>query len=138
MVVRDIIESPLSCCPGMVQPLIRSSISAVVTACFALSAITWGTMPGCVVAANQPPSHAAHGHGESHQPPDQPGKLPGAVHCVVHLCCIQLTTPAAANVAPARLSTPDRTAGLLPAVVFVLVRPSHTLPFAHAPPHTPA
>ena len=118
----------------MLQPLVRSSLSALVAACFAASSVTWGNLPGCATAANLPAAHTAAGHGESHQHPDQPGKVPGSVHCVVHLCCIQLITPAAAHIASARLTPPDRTVGLLPAVVFVLVRPSHTLPFAHAPP----
>jgi hypothetical protein len=118
--------------------MLRPLLSAVVAGCFALSAITWGTMPGCVVAASPPTAHAAPGHGESHQHPNQPGKLPRSVHCLVHLCCIQLTTPATASITSTRLSPPDRTARLLPAIVFVLVRPSHSLPFAHAPPHAPA
>jgi hypothetical protein len=114
--------------------MFRPLLSAVVAGCFALSAITWGTMPGCAFAASPPPAHAAAGHGESHQHPDQPGP----VHCVVHLCCVQVTTPPVAAVATARLTAPDRSVGLLPAIVFVLVRPSHTLPFAHAPPHLSA
>jgi hypothetical protein len=118
--------------------MFRSLLAAIVTASFALSAITWGTMPGCVVATNAQAAHAAHGQGTSHQHAGQPGKLPGTIHCFVHLCCVQLTTPASVTLAAARLSNPDRDARPLPAIVFVLVRPSHTLPFAHGPPDTPA
>lgn len=116
--------------------MLRSLLSTAVAGCFALSAITWGSMPGCVVTANPPTTHAAPGQEKSHQHSDQPGKLPGSVHCVVHLCCVQLTTPAVAKVAPAGVAIADQAAGFLPAIVFVLVRPSHSLPFAHGPPHT--
>jgi hypothetical protein len=118
--------------------MLRPLFSAVVAGCFALSAITWGTMPGCVVPTDPAAAQAAPGHEKSHQHPAQPGKLPGSVHCIVHLCCVQVTTPPATAVATARLTAPDRSVGLVPAIVFVLVRPSHTLPFAHAPPHLSA
>jgi hypothetical protein len=119
----------------MLRPLVRSTLSVLVTTCFALSAITWGSMPGCMsTESGVPAAHVAHGQGASHHHAKTPGNLPGAIHCFVHLCCIQLTAPATATIGPAGLASSDRSLGPISAVAFVLVRPSHTLPFAHAPP----
>jgi hypothetical protein len=121
----------------MVKALLRSAISLVATACFALSALTWGRMPGCATGAGGPSPHIAY-HGASHQHSDPPGKLPAGVNCLVHLCCIQLITPAAPSLTLARVGVPEQAAGLVLTTPFVPVRPSHTLPFAQAPPITPA
>lgn len=120
----------------MRHALVRSLLSALVTTCFALSAITWGSMPGCVSAGV--PAHAAHQHqhGTAGDHPAHPGDLPGAIQCFVHLCCIQLATPASAAFALNRISAPEASSGLVAASLFIPIRPSHILPFAHAPPHT--
>lgn len=117
--------------------MLRSLLSGVIAACFALSAITWGTMPGCVVATKAPAAHAAQEPGTSDQHSKHSGKLPASAACLVHLCCLQLATPGSVAVAPLRVSAPARATGLVAVTVF-FHRPSHTLPFAHAPPHTPA
>jgi hypothetical protein len=118
----------------MVRPFLRSVACALLTACFALGAFAWGAMPGCETAAGTPPAaHHFHGQGASHHP-TEPGHLPSITHCVVHLCCVQLVTPAVAILAPAHFSSPSRATGLVSATVFVAGHPSHVLPFAHAPP----
>jgi hypothetical protein len=127
-----------TCTPGhKIHPMLRSLVSAVSTACFALSVITWGRMPGCVAGFGLSSTHAAHQE-TSHQHPDPSGKLPTSGNCFVHLCCLQLVAPAVAGPAPVRSSTPARVGELHPAAVLVVLRPAHTLPFAHAPPRTPA
>jgi hypothetical protein len=118
----------------MLRPQVRSTLSALVTACFALSAITWGRMPGCANGTGTASPQVAH-YGTPHQHPDHSGRLPATAQCFVHLCCLQLTAPSSATPLSARLSEPQRLTAELPATVFVPVRPAHVLPFAHAPPH---
>lgn len=117
----------------MLQPLVRSVMSAVVAACFALGAITWGAMPACPAGSNA--QHAsAHGqessHGHSHG-----AELPGAVHCP-HLCCANLATPLVSTVAAGRLVAEYQNPGLAARTVAQVSRPPHSLPFAHGPPHS--
>jgi hypothetical protein len=119
-----------------VMPLMRPFISAVVAACFALSTITWGTMPGCTTPAPAPSAHSGSGHPASHDHPASAGHAPGTPQCPVHLCCVQLATLSSKAPFSARLSEPAGAAGFLGKTRVVHARPSHTLPFAHAPPHS--
>jgi hypothetical protein len=114
----------------------RRLFGALATACFALSAVTWGTMPGCAAGTAASGGHVAH-HGAAHEHTGAPGKLPAGVTCVVHLCCIQLITPAAPTLAVARISVPEPASGFTATSLFIPVRPPHALPFAQAPPLTP-
>jgi hypothetical protein len=116
-----------------VKHRIRRLVGAVVTASFALSAVTWGSMPGCSPAQAQN-AHAGHHHGSAPAHAADPGKVPASVQCFVHLCCLQLVAPAASKAALERLSPPEGLARLTIAGSIVPIRSSHTLPFAHAPP----
>jgi hypothetical protein len=114
--------------------LVRSTCSALITACFALSVVTWGWMPGCTF---QTPSsaHAIHAHGQ--QPGhSHAGGLPGSNGCTVHLCCIQLAGTGADTWGSGRLTLAEKAGGPVAESSFVKLRPSHSLPFAHAPPLT--
>jgi hypothetical protein len=116
-----------------VTSVTRSLISAVVAASFALSAATWGSMPGCATPGHATEGHAAGAHDrQSHS--RTPGQLPEAPQCFIHLCCIQLATVSPAGQAAERFTIPDRASGFLAKKRVAESRPSHTLPFAHAPP----
>ncbi|HZA97987.1 MAG TPA: hypothetical protein VE399_04365 [Gemmatimonadales bacterium] len=115
--------------------LIRSLVTALVAASFALSAASWGSMPGCAT-----PGHGAEGHADgqhdSHGHSATLGEVPEAPQCFVHLCCIQLATLSPAAQAAERFAIPDRAPGFLAKKRVAGDRPSHTLPFAHAPPRS--
>jgi hypothetical protein len=124
----------------MRRALVRSALSSLIAAAFAFSALTWGWMPGCVLpggkaAAEVPGGHQAH---QNHSHGD--GNLPASGKCAVHLCCIQLAGTSAEVISSARLSAPERDASRVGESKLVLLRPSHSLPFANAPPSpvTPA
>jgi hypothetical protein len=112
------------------KPVLRSIISLVVTASFALSAAAPGAMPRCETPRPGHGSHAGHATGHT----DLPAKQPGSVQCLVHLCCLQLVTPAGLESGYARLALPGHAPGFAVAESAVPLRPSHTLPFAQAPP----
>lgn len=116
-----------------VMPLLRPLVSALVAACFALSTVTWGSMPGCATPGHAVESHVS-GHHDSHTHSGAGGEVPDAPKCFVHLCCIQLATLSPAAEAVERFTTPDRAPGFLAKPRVAQDRPSHTLPFAHAPP----
>src|SRR6476659_4645186 len=116
------------------KTVLRSGLAAILTTCFALSAFTWGSMPGCVQQPGTSAAHAAHG-------PDAHGMhssgSPASNQCSVHLCCLQLTGVVGEVAAPGHLTPAHQCSG--PAGTgFVLLRPSHTLPFAQGPPRSPA
>ena len=117
---------------------LRCLLSAAVAACFALSALTWGWMPGCSVAGADTDTHAAHGHATHGSRAHQAGVQQANTGCAVHLCCIQLATTSGDRAAPARVSSAERGTGSIAASPFVLLRASHSLPFAQGPPSTPA
>ena len=117
---------------------LRCLVSAAVAACFALSAFTWGWMPACAVSTTGTESHAAHGHAAHASHTHQAGVQQGNTGCAVHLCCIQLATTAGDRPTAGRVSSAERGTGSVAATPFVLLRASHTLPFAQAPPITPA
>jgi hypothetical protein len=106
---------------------VRSAIFAFVTACFALSAFMWGSMPGCINPADAVEAHAHHHSGDE-------GEQPSSTKCVVHLCCVQLASPGSVLVIPDHVSAPESSAGFVAAGGYIPVRPSHILPLAHAPP----
>jgi hypothetical protein len=114
--------------------LVRSVFSAVVAACFALSALTLGAMPGCATAASDAQPASAHGHSSSHGHPHG-GQLPGAAHCPLHLCCANLATPVVSTLAVGRSFASQQAIGFVAASIIPHSRPAHLLPFAHAPPH---
>jgi hypothetical protein len=118
----------------MKRLLVRSAISTLITACFALSVVSWGWMPGCVIQTATP---AAHAHGSHPDHSHQSGNLPGSNQCTVHLCCLQLGGTAQDSWSSGRLGLAERSAGPVGKNAFIRLRPSHSLPFAHAPPLTP-
>ena len=112
----------------------RSVLAAILAACFTLSAFTWGSMPGCVQQAGTSAAHAAHVHNA--QGMHSTGS-PASNHCTVHLCCIQLSGTPSEPGSAGQLTSAQQGTGPT-ATGFVLLRPSHTLPFAQGPPHSPA
>jgi hypothetical protein len=117
----------------MLKRLAGSTLVALVTLCFAYSAITWGSMPGCTVSADEAFHHPAHG-GSSHQHTTGSDQAPAPVQCFVHLCCVQLTTPTDYIGPVVRVALPKHTAAPVLVTQLIPIRPAHTLPFAHAPP----
>jgi hypothetical protein len=115
----------------------RKLTCAWIAACFAYTAITWGSMPGCIGQPDIPAVHASHGHDAPGTHSHAKGGLPASNQCAVHLCCIQLTGAPGEAGSSGRLTPAEQGAG--PAATgFVLLRPSYTLPFAHGPPLSPA
>ncbi len=112
----------------MLKPLVRSLVSAVVAACFALSAAGWVGPRECA----SHPATPAHGHQQQHEHHQQ--QSPAGQACAVHLCCAHLAPEAPASLAAERLTEARAHAGLDPAAAIVARRPAHALPFAHAPP----
>jgi hypothetical protein len=120
-----------------VKQFLRSFLALLVTASFALGAATLGAVSRC---DNQPSSagHIQHEHGAAPGHSQSPEKGLGTIQCLVHLCCIQLVTPTAAQISPDRLSSPAASPGFRVVNSIVPVRPSHSLPLAHAPPASPS
>ncbi len=116
-----------------VTSMTRSLVSALVAACFALSAVTWGAMPGCATPGHAAGSHTA-GHHDSQGHSGSPGQVPDEPECFVHLCCIHLATHPEPSQSAERFTTPDDASGFLAKQRVAVGRPSHSLPFAHAPP----
>jgi hypothetical protein len=116
--------------------LVRSTLSALVTACFALSVVTWGWMPGCVLPAATQAADASHAH-EAHGGHSHSGSSPLSSKCAVHLCCLQLGAPGHSHWTSPRLAAGEQGSGPVAENAFVSLRPSHSLPFAHAPPLAP-
>ena len=111
----------------------RKLICTWITACFAYAAITLGSMPACVQQPGPAAAHAAHGH-SSHGM--HSSGLPAANQCSVHLCCIQLSGAPSEPGSSGHVTSSQQASGPT-ATGFVLLRPSHTLPFAQGPPHSP-
>ena len=111
----------------------RSVLAAILAACFALSAFTWGLMPGCVQQAGTS-AHAAHVHAAHGM---HSSGSPASNQCSVHLCCIQLSGTPSEAASVGQLTSTQQNSGPVGTGV-VLLRPSHTLPFAQGPPHSPA
>jgi hypothetical protein len=115
----------------MVSPLVRSLVSAVLTACFAVMASTGGAMPACS-GSGDAASHAQHafpGHTGGHH-----GAPAGSQGCVVHLCCAHLLHPSPAGLAGQRLVALDAAPGFVPSADLTVSPTPHALPFAQAPP----
>jgi hypothetical protein len=112
----------------MLRPLVRTLVSAVVSACFALSVANWGRPAVCA-------SHALTGSGH-HQGSHPAGKhdQPASQTCAVHLCCAHLSAEPPTALAADRLSGAPTSTGLTAATAIPAARPAHALPFAHAPP----
>jgi hypothetical protein len=115
----------------MLKRLAGSTLVALVTLCFAYSAITWGSMPGCVGASQL--VHDGHG-GSTHQHPPGADHQPASGQCAVHLCCVQLSTPARDLSTQLHVAAAERSAAAVLVSQLIPIRPAHTLPFAHAPP----
>jgi hypothetical protein len=120
-----------------VMTLLRPLISALVAACFALSAVTWGTMPGCSTPGHGAESHISKHH-DSHGQTGTPRQVPDAPQCFVHLCCVQLAPLTPPGQVAERFTIPDRAPGFLAKKRVAEDRPSHTLPYAQAPPRLAA
>ena len=112
----------------MLRPLVRSLVSTLVTACFAISTASWGRPVEC----------ASHGISEHHQsahvPAGKHDQHPAAQGCAVHLCCAHLAPEPTAALAALRMSDAPVAVGLSPATAVAPARPAYSLPFAHAPP----
>ena len=116
------------------KTVLRSGLGAILTTCFALSAFTWGSMPGCVQQPGTSAAHAAHVHNAHGM---HSSGSPASNQCSVHLCCIQLSGAPSEPGSSGHLTSAHQGSGPT-ATGFVLLRPSHTLPFAQGPPHSPA
>ncbi len=115
----------------MLRPLVRSLVSAVVAAWFALIATTGGALPGCSGQASAA-DHARHGSpahpgGHHHAPAGSQG-------CVVHLCCAHLDIPAPATLGGQHVIALHADSGFVPSADVPATRTLHALPFAQAPP----
>lgn len=110
----------------MLRPLVRSLLSAVVATCFALSALSMGRPLECA-------SHSAAG---GHERPPSHGHAPSPPGCAVHLCCAHLAPGESATLAVMRVVDGPGASGLVPVAAIRVARPSHSLPFALAPPRT--
>jgi hypothetical protein len=115
----------------MLKPLVRSLVSAVVTACFAFIATASGAMPGCSWQASVA-DHAQHGspvHSDGHH------HVPaGRQACVVHVCCAHLYAPATATLGGEHVIALHAASGFVPAAGVPATPTPHALPFAQAPP----
>lgn len=112
----------------MRRPLVRSLLSAVVATCFALSATSMGRPLEC----------AGHPAASGHERPQDHDHTPAPRGCAVHLCCAHLAPEAPRTVAGVRVVEGPGAPGFVPAAAVLAPRPSHSLPFAHAPPRTVA
>src|SRR4051812_35393680 len=111
---------------------LRSTLSGLVTACFALSVLTRAVMPGCLTSPGSSP--AAQAPAAHHDHPHDGGHSSNQSHCPLHLCCANLSAPAAPTISGAvLLPVPQRTGFIAPSSP-VRERPAHFLPFATAPP----
>jgi hypothetical protein len=113
----------------LLKPLVRSLVSTIVTACFAIS----------VASGGQPVECASHAVGGGHQqhahaPSGKPDQRPAAQACAVHLCCAHLAAAPSPAMAAERLGEAPVAVGLTAATAVPPTRPAHSLPFAHAPP----
>jgi hypothetical protein len=117
----------------MLKRLTSSTLAGLITLCFAYSAITWGSMPGCAGSASQS-VHEPHGGGTSHQHAPSSDPQPGTDQCFVHLCCVQLASPAGDLSTQVQVVGAERSTAPVLVSQLIPVRPAHTLPFAHAPP----
>jgi hypothetical protein len=113
----------------MLRPLVRSIVSTLVAACFALSAVSWGRPAVCA-------SHtaAAEHHGGSHDRSQDHGDRSAGLTCAVHLCCAHLALQTSAAPAADQFDEVPSTAGFTAATAVAALRLPHALPFAHAPP----
>ena len=120
----------------MPRPLVRSLLSAALTACFALSVVTWGSMATCAswkgMAAGA--GHGAHRDQASHRHSHGQHGAPGDRTCLVHLCCAHLALQPSAPSIAGRLAVTSSDPGFTPRPAIGVSRPEHSLPFAHAPP----
>ena len=115
----------------MLNPLVRSLVSAVVAASFAFIASASGAMPGCSGQAGVA-DHAQHGsptHPGSHH--NMPAGRPA---CVVHVCCAHLIAPAPTAPSGEDVIALHAASGFVPAADLPATPTPHALPFAEAPP----
>jgi hypothetical protein len=112
----------------MLRPLVRSLVSTIVTACFAISIASWGRPVACASHGIGEHHQSAHGHSGKHD------QRPAGQACAVHLCCAHLAPEPTAAVAALRLGEAPVAVGLTAATAVPPARPAYTLPFAHAPP----
>jgi hypothetical protein len=128
VIAQIVVSSSLG---AMLTPLVRSLVSVVTAACFALIATTTGAMPGC---AGQPgvADHAQHGS------PTHPGghqHVPaGRQACVVHVCCAHLNATGPASLGGELVFALHAAPGFLPSSDIPATPTPHALPFAQAPP----
>jgi hypothetical protein len=110
----------------------RSLVSLALALCFAFNAMALGGGPACsVMDGTSSQAHAGH-----HRHGGGPGHLPGAAHCVVHLCCAHASPLASVRLIKSRYVIPADRLGSFPAVTILIERAPHFLPFAQAPPRT--
>ena len=113
----------------MLRPLVRSIVSTLVAACFALSAVSWGRPAVCAGH-----TAGAEHHGGSHDQSQDHGDRSARLTCTVHLCCAHLALQAPVAPAADQVDEVPSTAGFTAATAVTALRLPHALPFAHAPP----
>jgi hypothetical protein len=111
----------------------RRLLGLVVTASFALSVLTWGSVAGCG-PAQLSASQSGHHHAGASSHRSAPAKAPGGAQCLVHLCCVQLASPVGGSAGPEDRLPVDGHTRLTAFASIVPLRSPHALPFAHAPP----
>ena len=113
----------------MLRPLVRTIVSTLVAACFALSAVSWGRPAVCA-------SHTAGAehHEGPHDRSQDHGTRPASLTCTVHLCCAHLAFETPAAPAADQFGEVPSAAGFTAATAVAALRLPHALPFAHAPP----
>lgn len=117
------------------KAVLRSLMSAVLAGSFALSALTLGSMAGCASSGETSSSHGPATHHGTHSHAGVPsGQDTGTTRCVIHLCCLQLAPISSYAGAADRCSEPVRSPGFAAKSRVIEARPSHTLPYSHAPP----
>jgi hypothetical protein len=113
----------------MLRPLVRSLVSLVVAACFALSATSWGRPLDCAGHSQSPGQHQGPQDRSHHH-----GQPPAGQACAAHLCCAHVTTGARTMLAAERLGEIAAASGFVGPRALPATRSAHTLPFAQAPP----
>ena len=96
----------------MLKRLASSTLAGLITLCFAYGAITWGSMPGCSGSSSQAVP-ASQDVGNSHQHAPGSDRGPATAQCFVHLCCVQVATPARDLSTQLRIAATERATALV-------------------------
>ncbi len=98
-------------------------------------ALQTGTAAGMPCEVEAPPTAAHHGTHHDSTPGSSP-RAPGGLHCVCVLGCQAPVVPGQSAAIVAIVPAPFRPVPQVPSAQHLvrLATPSHSLPFAHAPP----